>query len=241
MRHISKIEFDHLVVTGDISDGSLLSKHLRMLSKSIDQDIWFVLGNHDFYGRYMSDVCNEIRDVTEDYQNLHWLTESEPLKISNDSYLIGVDGWFDCTAGSDLILHYALDSVLIKDFRSVDVTWKKIEEFKRLAKLSALQFSEKFQKCKDAKKIVLATHVPPWVSEYGLNDEMNNHMKSYNTNCVLGAQIEDIAKANKDKEFLIISGHTHKKYESYPLKNIHNIVSDAWYFGCKVEERILVL
>ena len=46
---LNQSDGDIIALTGDISEGSILEEHLNFLATRLNKDIYFVLGNHDYY------------------------------------------------------------------------------------------------------------------------------------------------------------------------------------------------
>ena len=56
---------DAAVITGDISNAHLLPSHLLELGKTFGtRPVYFVLGNHDFYGSSFDDVDRAVTDLS---------------------------------------------------------------------------------------------------------------------------------------------------------------------------------
>ena len=50
-----------LFVTGDISNAQAIVKHLAMLESGLSVPIYFVLGNHDYYGGRIENVRKQMK------------------------------------------------------------------------------------------------------------------------------------------------------------------------------------
>lgn len=237
LNRLDNLVFDRLVITGDISDGFSLKRHITMLAKKVTRPISFVLGNHDFYGRCMGDVQNEVLELVEDFPHLEWLNYSDVSRLDSDSCLLGHDGWYDALSGSDFIMNYSFDFSLIKDFRLFKTLDEKLEEIRRMCNTSANILRNKIiSNIEKYSRFFIATHVPPFQEAF---DENQKFWLSYNTNTTMGKMISSLADLYPDKNFIVLSGHTHVGYTSSPKRNILNLVSDASYVGCSVSEHIL--
>ena len=47
---LASTEADYFVISGDIGEARSLEHYLRLLESSLQRPLYFVLGNHDFYG-----------------------------------------------------------------------------------------------------------------------------------------------------------------------------------------------
>ena len=56
-------EFDGIFLTGDISNAGRLEFHLRLFEDNYQAPVYFVLGNHDYYGGSVESVRIMIREL----------------------------------------------------------------------------------------------------------------------------------------------------------------------------------
>ena len=82
---ISEHSLDGLIISGDIE----CVEDLILLNVPI----FFVLGNHDFYG-------SDIESRREKMNVPTYLTKSNPIFIKERTFLTGEDGWYDMRAGN---------------------------------------------------------------------------------------------------------------------------------------------
>lgn len=201
-----------IFLTGDISNGILTCFHLKMLAKTVDCPIYFVLGNHDIWFSSFEARYQQIRELCRQHSNLIWLSESEIIGLNEEVAVIGADGWYDAQLGEPKYLKYSLDRFLIEDFKKLPYLDSKIEAFRHLADISSKNISNKLEQALDLnyKTIYILTHMPPW--KEATRDEssiLKDFWLPYNANIRLGNAIEEIMQYRKKRNVVVLSGHTH--------------------------------
>ncbi len=111
VEELATIELDGLFLTGDISNAERLEFHLRLFEDGYQAPVYFVLGNHDYYGGSIESVRRMVRELCDRSKWLHWLPVSGVVKISSDTGLIGQGGWADGRLGD-----YTGSRVLLNDY-----------------------------------------------------------------------------------------------------------------------------
>ncbi len=112
------------LITGDISDGRTVIEMLNWFGHSWSKPIYFVLGNHDFYGASIAKVRKTTIELCSHLPRLHYLSVAEKPVLLNESVaLVGHDGWADARIGD-----YERSMVMMSDY-------KHIAEFQGLSKL----------------------------------------------------------------------------------------------------------
>jgi 3',5'-cyclic-AMP phosphodiesterase len=59
---LASTEADCFAISGDIGEARSVQRYLRLLENSLQRPIYFVLGNHDFYGGSIASVREGVRD-----------------------------------------------------------------------------------------------------------------------------------------------------------------------------------
>ena len=244
VRHIKNLEADAVFLTGDISNGLFIDYVLYYLATHIDIPIYFVLGNHDYYFKSFNDVHNDIRSLSKRYDNLFWLTENHPLKLKNDTCVIGTEGWYDSQLGDSEYMKFTIDWWLIEDFRKLKNMSERIESFRSIAKNSASNIENKLIQAfnEGYKEVYLLTHVPPF--KEATRDEgtiMENFWLPYNTNSAMGRTIKNVMSNFPDKKLNILAGHTHTRVVVNLDHNIECRVNNANYFNVGFNNKEIIL
>src|SRR5579864_2683428 len=120
---------DALLVGGDIGEADSVTPLLAEMEDALRLPIYFVLGNHDFYRDKIGEVRSRVASQAEASRWLHWLPAAGVVLLTDDTALVGHDGWADGRVGdfmrSDVMLN---DYILIHDLRTKD----KQERFRKL-------------------------------------------------------------------------------------------------------------
>ncbi len=209
-----------MILTGDISVSSSLENHLKDLAQHLSQPIYFVLGNHDYWGSSFQQVDNLIKAL--DGNNGLISLENKFIKLTEDIALTGTSGWYDGFFG-DMTTNVQMND------------WKKIKEFEntssimdvcrdRAATLSmqVLENISQAQRKGRCQKVVVATHFPPFIEL--INREIDE-MPFYGSKC-LGEALT--VGATTLDEMIVLCGHTHEK-ATFVLDSIYGYCGAAKY------------
>jgi predicted MPP superfamily phosphohydrolase len=90
---------DAVLITGDISTAPEIRHHLLLLAQSLSSQVYFVLGNHDFYRGDFARVDALVLEMCRAHPNLHVLGDGEIIPLTPKTALIGHRGWADGRAG----------------------------------------------------------------------------------------------------------------------------------------------
>lgn len=194
-----------LILTGDISTAKSLKSCLIDLQKGFDKKVYFVLGNHDYWGNSFLNIDIEMSNISDD---IIFLNTSGPIKLNKRVWLVGTGGWYDCGYGSD-------NGREMEDFyRIEELSEDPINKSKARAAYLADQIERQIDIAmnKGAKKIVVATHVPPFeeLAQFG---DLVSFYGSSSTGIVLDRSADIM------KEMIVLCGHVHCA-ERYSYKNI---------------------
>ena len=105
-----------MLASGDIAEAPTIKDILQELAEFIEQPIYFVLGNHDYYRGQIDAVRREMGALTKSNEHLFWLPAFNPLQLDTDTLLVGQDGLADGRLGDYHNSRVALnDSRMITD------------------------------------------------------------------------------------------------------------------------------
>jgi 3',5'-cyclic-AMP phosphodiesterase len=191
-----------LVITGDIAESRDFSKYLQELEQ--DRNVYFVLGNHDFYGDSIAATRGHARSRPG---YLEW--RNEPVRLSDTACLVGVDGWYDFKEGAGAGTQLRMsDWELITDFK--DKPMPSIAKMSALlarqsAKLALKKLELAFAKY---KTVYLATHVPPFLGA-SLSPRRLPSDEDWAPVMVNTALGEALRFIRSDSSVHVLCGHTH--------------------------------
>jgi predicted phosphohydrolase len=245
-RFVKRIEAENpngIFLTGDISHGISIKWDLKYLAKHLDIPIYFVLGNHDYHYRTMENVHNDVRELCDQYPNLHWMTESDIISLNKKTAIIGAEGWYDARVGDSKYLKYTLDSWVTTDFRKLSDAQARLKKFRELADASAFLIKNKLEEALQNHKVVyILTHYPPWQqATRDIGTFMERFWLPYNTNIIMGQTIEQVMANYKKKKVIVLAGHTHTDSWIHISKRIECKVNKASYLGLPRNEECIFI
>lgn len=237
---------DGVLISGDIAEAIDVENILNEMADKIKMPIYFVLGNHDYYRGQIKEVRDVFTTLTKENRLLQWLPASGPKRLTNDTILIGQDGWADGRLGD-----YQNSRVALNDSRMIEDLFKEkiVSKFKLLDKMQALADADAVALQSDlvravelgAKKVIVLTHVPPFkeacMHEGKISD---NDWLPYFSSKVMGDVLEAAAKKNTEIEFLVLCGHTHGEAYYQPFDNLIVKAGKVEYGRPEIQEIITV-
>jgi len=254
---ISRIcdECEGIIITGDVSISSLLIDHLSALEEGLQKPIYFVLGNHDYYGSNIGVVRRNVVNHCNNSSFLKYMSCLPYIKLKERSYLLGHDGWYDAQNGnpySDSLLMN--DWLQIADFNSAirsSYAGKLLNKnviigiSQRLAQLAANHIANSIKKvAKDSEHIIVMTHVPPFKETFNAAEKYKGMSSSdilpWYTSKIIGDTLFSAAKAYPHIKFTVLSGHVHSHYDDDLLNNLNVKVGRAIYGNPQVISLISV-
>ncbi len=215
-------EFDGLFLTGDISTAKRLEFHLRLFEDIYQAPVYFVLGNHDYYGGTIESVRRMIKELCNRSKWLHWLPVSGVVKMSSITCLIGHDGWADGRFGD-----YGGSRVLLNDYVQIQ-NFVKAGELGRLALLhsfgdqAAAYFADILPEAlKHYQHVIVLTHVPPfkescWHEGENSADDWLPHFSCK----AVGDVLQKFMSIHPDHQMTVLCGHTHSSGQVTILPNL---------------------
>lgn len=241
-----------LLITGDIAQANTFSSMLEGLAKSTGLPLYFVLGNHDAYGGSLYAARKAARGV----KGAHWLPAAGVVAFG-ETALVGQDGWYDGRLGAGSASKFLLnDFSRIKELRleymprarrmgaSMTIFGGLPEHMRRevlnpvvlLAGKIADAEAEAAKKTLQSavgqgfKKIVFATHVPPFEGAAWHQGEPSDHdALPWFASKVMGEAILSVAQQAPDVAFIVLCGHSHSPGTCDPAPNVHVLTGKAVY------------
>jgi Icc protein len=242
-RQLGQENVDGLWLSGDISDGDHIIDHLCLLSDHCDFPIYFVMGNHDYYGRWIADVHDDVRKLCAERPNLIWLTESGPVTIAPGKALLGAEGWYDCQFGDRSLIPMTWDWYAIRDLRSREIWDDRFDMFRELAGNSARVIEAALENAiKNHDKVYILTHFPPFLECWGAPGILLDDLwKAYNVSWRVGLVIDEYARRYPNVQFRVLCGHTHTEKRVWVRPNLKVRVGRAKYHGRPGWERHILV
>jgi 3',5'-cyclic AMP phosphodiesterase CpdA len=233
---------DAFVITGDIAEAHDVARHLNAIDNAVQRPVYFVLGNHDFYRGSIADVRNTVQQLCAMCPNLHWLPDAGGVPLTDESCLVGHDGWGDGRLGD----YYGTD-VLLNDFGLIG-EFDGFDEAKdkRLAKMHALGHeSAAYLRAvlpgalARFRHVVVATHVPPFRESCWHEGQVSNDdWLPFFTCKAVGDVLAEAMAAAPDRTMTVLCGHTHGGGETEILPTLRVLTGGARY-GNPVVQRVI--
>lgn len=222
---------DALVITGDIAEGTSVVGYLKTIAAHVRIPVYFVLGNHDFYGVYINQVRAAVTRLAQNTPNLHYLPAVGVVPLTDRTALVGCDGWGDLQYGKGFDSRVEMqDHYLIRDLAS-------LSPMRCFARLRALGEEEAGrvrtslpQALREFPHVIMATHVPPfretcWHRGRISDDDWLPHF----TCKAVGDVLLEIMKENPHAKLTVLCGHTHGAGVVEVLPNLKVLTGGARY------------
>lgn len=235
---------DSVIITGDISLANMLIGHLMLLDQILEKPIYFVLGNHDYYFSNIRVVRKHVIDACRSMSYARYLAAIPYVKLTNETALIGHDGWYDALNGNprnDVMLMN--DWIRIQDFspaikgglgnRMLDKSMIiQIAQAICVAAVKHVADGIKLAIRDKHKNIIVATHVPPFKESYNSDKHRGLDIADvlpWYTSKTMGDMLLSAAKTYPHIKFTILSGHSHSHYDQDLLNNLNVRVGKSLY------------
>lgn len=226
---IKEVSPDFLAIAGDISSSITLEEDLKEFEKHLKIPILFVLGNHDYESTVETKIkIDETRQnmikLTEKSKFLKWMHEYGIYKLTNNTCLIGIDGWPDGRYGNPKNKGGQIFNS-IADFQNLSKS-KIYAKMKELADESANSLQKILDNAlKNYNHIFLITHIPPFIESCWYQRHQKTEEKFIpDFSCkAVGDVLLNTMKKNGDKFLTVLCGHTHGFGYSYIQSNLMTI------------------
>jgi 3',5'-cyclic-AMP phosphodiesterase len=219
LKRLGNRKSDGLLVTGDITESSHLEEMLRYLGLVYKKPVYFVLGNHDYFGDYMTNTWEKARKACREQSNLHWMNDAGVVYLNDNTALVGHDGWYCGQEGlGKFSPHWMMDfrhPLGVEDLLDVCHDTKALfERFKELAKASAEHVNKHARIAfeKGVSRLLIMTHVPPFRAASKYQGKVCDDVGApFYVNRVLGECIQELSEDFPDRVVSVYAGHTHNK------------------------------
>lgn len=233
---------DAVMLTGDIGEAHNVVSWLELLDAAWQRPIYFVLGNHDFYRGSILEVRAAATALQQQRPNLVYLTTTGVIPLTNQTALIGDDGWADARLGK-----YETSYVMMNDYRLIRelAPFSKADRWGKLKQLGDEAAAHIRAVLPEALEqfpnVLLATHVPPlreacWHEGQLSDDEWAPHF----TCRAMGDAILETMRRYPHRQLTVYCGHTHSPGICQPLPNLTIHTGGAKYGFPAVQELIEV-
>jgi predicted phosphohydrolase len=225
------IETSSVIITGDSSEAQQLVSHLSMIQNTLELPVYFVCGNHDYWGSSFKTMRDNLIALPDDLK-IKWMGSTDYVPLFESHALVGHDGWYDAVLGDWRSSQFMMnDWIRIAEFihRRGD---SLISNFRELSLESALHVVAGANKAiQDGfKQIVVITHIPPFADVAAFRGRPTEPSAlPWYTSGLMGDKLMNLANENPDIEFTVLAGHTHENMSKKMLPNLIVHVGGAKY------------
>ena len=141
-----------IFITGDIADGENFPKFLEEIQAISKKPLYFVLGNHDYYGNTLQDTFKKASLLSKANKEIHFLPDASCLL--DDFALIGINNFND-GEGHD----FEKSEIWLRDYNEIEdfkvLSPKDLKDkLTTLGKISCLEVEKKILEAFKKKDIV---------------------------------------------------------------------------------------
>ena len=222
-----------IFLTGDLSIAGRLIYHLSALERIVQRPLYFVLGNHDYYGAPIEPVRQAMKELSNQSSFLRYMPTMPYYTLSPATAVVGHDGWYDALHGDWQNSSFRMtDWTAIHDFLPVNGTKATIvAQTRKLAHEGVTHVQNGIkQAVKYHRNIVVLTHFPPFAEAHVHEGKLGDpHAMPWYTSKMMGDMLMDASKAFPNVNFRVLCGHTHGKWDGQVTKNLSVHVGGAEY------------
>jgi len=228
---------DTVLLGGDIGEAANVEQYLLSLAGLLQRPIYFVLGNHDFYGSSLHQMRAGISVLAASSPYLRWLNEAGVVELEPGIALVGHDGWADGRCGdyanSDVLLN---DYFLIGELSGIDPV-SRLRVLNRLGDEAAEHFSRVLPAaCDSYPQVIVLTHPPPFreacFHQHSLSDE---EWLPHFVCQAAGDALKEVMRPRPHCRLTVLCGHTHSSGVARILPNLVVVTGAAEYGRPRVQ------
>lgn len=234
------IRAEAMLITGDIAESKSLLRCLKIMQAEFKGPIYFVAGNHDFYG------CASIATAEETFgrsraEPLTYLTSSGVIELSPGVALVGDDGWYDGRNGNMMnsqgnltmeLCDFSEIPDLKASMRGIGAMGLQIK-LKELGDRAVARVRPKLvEALAKYKHVIFATHVPPFAgAAWYKGKPSESYAQPFFSSKCMGDMIFELTGENPDKQVTVLCGHSHFYGLYKPDANLEVYTGYAKYYN----------
>ena len=231
LKEIDDAKPDGVFIGGDTSTAQRIENDLRMIGEKLQRPIYFVLGNHDFYGGSIAGIYEMVKQFSNGSEWLHWLPASGVVALTERTGLLGHGCFADGRLGraEQSVIQFN-DYFYIEEFVRVGLN-QRYALMNELGEQAAANIRRTLSGAvRQYRSLYLLTHVPPfreacWHKGAITHDEFLPHLSCK----AVGDVLIDIMSKHPDCSLTVLCGHTHGSGEVHILPNLRVITGGAVY------------
>jgi len=224
---------DVILVTGDIATARLLRQVLLYMAHKLVTPVYFVLGNHDYYGSDVKPVREEMTALTRERTGAAWMPAAGIVELAPGVGLVGHGGWGDGGYGDFLASPIMLNDY-VKIASLANITPQ--ERYQRLTRLGT-QAGDYLrgilpEAARQYQQVYVMTHAPPFREAcwfQGKTPPWDDPYLPHFTCKGVGDALLDTAQRYPGVQFTVFCGHVHYSGTATIRPNLHVITGGAEY------------
>jgi len=228
---VAVAQAESVLVGGDTGTAKTLCGFLLEMEIALPVPVYFVLGNHDFYGGSIADVREMAKRVTERSNRLSWLPRSGVVGLTPTTALIGHDSWADGRCGD-----YHGSSVMLNDYFEIEELSglnkeARLEKLNQLGDEAARYVRETLTGALQRfPHVIFLTHAPPFREACWYQGEISGDDFLPHFSCkAVGDALREVMGEHVDRRLTVLCGHTHGPGTASILPNLRVVTGGATY------------
>ena len=222
---------DAVLIGGDIVESDSLVAWLQFLGNYLQQPVYFVLGNHDFYG---SDIATVRQLAASLKDNPQWLPHTGVVRLTADTGLVGHDGWADARIGD-----FMNSPVLLNDYFQIEDLSVAAKGGKAALKAKLGELGDQaaaglrpylMKALNRYPNVIVLTHVPPFRDACWHEGQISDDNWLPGFTCkAMGDMLLEVVGKHPQCQITVLCGHTHGEGEAQLLPNLKVYTGAAEY------------
>ncbi|MEW6364148.1 MAG: metallophosphoesterase [Acidobacteriota bacterium] len=240
LKSVVRLEPDAVLIGGDIGEAPTVEEYLWEISDTLARPVYFVLGNHDYYGGSIAGVRTRASHICRAVPNLRWLSEAGVVELTGNTALVGDGGWADGRNGD-----YASSAVMLNDYLLIDEfaglgRSARLRLLNRLGDESAEHLRKVLPRAFDSHpQVILLTHVPPFREGCWHEGKISNDSYLPHFSCrAAGDALVELMRERPQRSLTVLCGHTHSPGTAQILPNLLVRTASAEYGKPVVQDLI---
>lgn len=230
---------DVILISGDIAESDSIVRMIAEMHSMVNKPIYFVCGNHDYYGSSITAVRASLPD--------NWLGNGQHVHLTDRTALVGIDGWADMRHGNSNTYISMNDENYITELRHVRLTAGRLGTIvsrQGLADKDAETLTNAVNTAMSQhtyKQIIVLTHIPPYpeaCKHQGYDTDPS--VLPYYCSGATGKALDELATQYPNVKFRVFCGHTHSTAYHKPHPNMIVRAGESQYYTPKVQRVLQV-
>jgi predicted MPP superfamily phosphohydrolase len=234
---LARARADAWLVGGDIGEADGVTSYLSRIQASVGVPVYFVLGNHDYYGGSFASVGRAVRALSTANSQLAWLTRGGVVGLTERVGLVGHDTWGDARLGNVSDTKVQLnDFYYIEDLAGLAHD-RRVRALNRLGDRAARALNKALDAAlQKFARVICLVHVPPFrEAAWHEGEPSGGDYLPYFSCKAVGDVLVSAATRFSDRSILVLCGHTHGSGVFRPLPNLEVVTGGAEYGRAEIQ------